>query len=56
MKKRTKWLLAGCVLVVCLALILVGRTLFGFSSSEADALEVIGGADGPTAILVAPIS
>ena len=48
MKKRRNVLLAGCVLV----LLLVVCTLMGISSAERRALGIIGGADGPTAILV----
>jgi len=55
MKKPTKWLLAGCILAALLCAGFFVHSLFGFSPLEEDAISVIGGADGPTAILVTTI-
>ena len=52
MNRQLKWLAALLLILALLGFGLVS-TLFGLSSAEEDAIRVIGGADGPTAILVA---
>ena len=54
MKKRTKW----AVVLVVLALlggIALFQLFFGLSPAEVRSVGIIGGADGPTSILVSKI-
>ena len=56
MKRWKKWLLAAlAVLALLCVLWCLLWTVWGFSPSEAASLGVIGGADGPTAIITAKI-
>ena len=55
MKRWKKWLLAALfVLAVCILWLLCQWE--GYTRAEQEALSIIGGADGPTSILISKIA